>query len=97
VIRTKILPERLQTAEAAIVPELQRAIAETGGEIAVVLHSSAYADAAGRPRGRHGPHAVRLIRGHPGTRRARRRALGDAWPEPHRGDALAAGRPLPSA
>ncbi len=49
VIRTKILPERLQTAEAAIVPELQRAIAETGGEIAVVLHSSAYADAAADP------------------------------------------------
>ena len=48
-IRTKILPERLQTAEAAIVPELQRAIAETGGEIAVVLHSSAYADAAADP------------------------------------------------
>ena len=49
VVRTKILPERLPTAEAAIVPELQRAIAETGGEIAVVLHSSAYADAAADP------------------------------------------------
>ena len=49
VVRTKILPERLQAADAVIVPQLQEAIADTGGELAFVLHSSAYADAASDP------------------------------------------------
>jgi ABC-type antimicrobial peptide transport system permease subunit len=49
VVRTKILPDRLPTAAAAVVPELRQALASTGGEVAEVLHSSAYADAAGDP------------------------------------------------
>ena len=49
VVRTKILPERLQAADAVIVPQLQESIADTGGELAFVLHSPAYADAASDP------------------------------------------------
>ena len=49
VIRTKILPERIPAADAAIVPQLQDAIADPGGELALVLNSSAYADAAADP------------------------------------------------
>lgn len=49
VVRTKILPDRLATADGAIVPQLRGAIATTGGEVARVLHSSAYADAAADP------------------------------------------------
>ena len=49
VVRTRILPDRIATADEAVLPELRRAIAPTGGEIAKVLHSSAYADAAADP------------------------------------------------
>ncbi len=49
VVRTQILPERLPTADAAITPQLERVIAPTGGEIARVLRSSPYADAATDP------------------------------------------------
>ncbi len=49
VVRTKILPERIATASAAIVPELQRVLSSTGGEVAIALRSSAYADAGRDP------------------------------------------------
>ncbi len=49
VVRTKILPDRLPVAAAAVVPQLQHALASSGGEVAEVLHSSAYADAADDP------------------------------------------------
>ena len=49
VVRTQILPERLPTADAAITPELERVLAPTGGEIARVLRSSPFADAATDP------------------------------------------------
>ncbi len=46
VVRTRILSERLDAAEAAIAPELTRVLEPTGGEIVRVLRSSPYADAA---------------------------------------------------
>jgi hypothetical protein len=46
VVRTQILPERLPTADAAIVPELERVLGTTGGELARVVRSSPFADAA---------------------------------------------------
>jgi hypothetical protein len=49
VVRTKILPDRLATADAAIMPELAAVIAPTGGELARILGSSPYADAAADP------------------------------------------------
>ena len=49
VVRTKITPDRLQVADDAITPELQRVLAPVGGEIARVLRSSPYADAAADP------------------------------------------------
>ena len=49
VVRTQILPDRLATADAAVAPELRRAVAPTGGELAHVLQSSPFADAAADP------------------------------------------------
>ena len=49
VVRTRILPDRLATARDAVVPELQRSLSPTGGEVAEVLQASAYADAAADP------------------------------------------------
>jgi hypothetical protein len=49
VVRTKILPEQLDAAEAVIVPELDRVLAPTGGDLVRVLRSSPYADAAADP------------------------------------------------
>jgi hypothetical protein len=49
VVRTKILPDRIGTAEAAILPELQGVLAAMGGELSRVVQSSAYADAAADP------------------------------------------------
>ena len=50
VVRTKILPDRIAAADEAVLPELRRAVAPTGGEIAKVLQSSVYADAAADPK-----------------------------------------------
>ena len=49
VVRTQILPERLDQADAAIVPELPRVIAASGGDIARDLRSSPFADAGEDP------------------------------------------------
>ena len=46
VVRTQILPQRLDTADDAITPELTRVLGVTGGQIARVLRSSPFADAA---------------------------------------------------
>ncbi len=49
VVRTRVLPERLDTVRDAVVPELRASLAATGGEVAQVLQPSAYADAAADP------------------------------------------------
>ena len=49
VVRTKITPDRLPIADAAITPELDRVTAPVRGETARVLRSSPYADAAADP------------------------------------------------
>jgi len=49
VVRTKILPDRIPTADDAILPELRSVLAATGGEIAHVLFSGPYADATADP------------------------------------------------
>ena len=46
IVRTQILPDRLAAADAAVVPELQRMVGPTGGDVARVLRSTPYADAA---------------------------------------------------
>ncbi|HKF86414.1 MAG TPA: FtsX-like permease family protein, partial [Candidatus Limnocylindrales bacterium] len=49
VVRTKILPDRLAAADAAIVPELEALLGPTGGSVVRVRQSSPYADAAADP------------------------------------------------
>ena len=49
IVRTKILPDRLADADAAVVPELQGVLGPTGGSVVRVLQSSPYADAAADP------------------------------------------------
>jgi len=49
VVRTQILPERLEQADKAIVPELSRVIAASGGDIARDLRSSPFAAAGEDP------------------------------------------------
>jgi FtsX-like permease family len=49
VVRTKILPDRLSAADAAITPELEGALAPVGGELVRVLRSSSYAEASADP------------------------------------------------
>ena len=49
VVRTKILPDRIDAADAVIAPELGRVLALTGGSVTRVLRSSPYADAAADP------------------------------------------------
>jgi hypothetical protein len=80
VVRTQILPDRLTTADAAITPELVRLLATTGGELARVLRSSPYADAAVKPE------AVKdivLFASFEGIRDHATLAVG-RWPEPGR-------------
>lgn len=45
VVRTKILADRWAAADAAVMPELARTIAPTGGSVARIIRSSPYADA----------------------------------------------------
>ena len=82
VVRTKILPDRLAAADAAVVPELRQALASTGGEVAEVLHSSAYADAAGDPETLTDLTQLASFQGIEDHADARRRALGDARADP---------------
>ena len=49
IVRTKILPDRLADADAAVVPQLQGVLGQTGGSVVRVLQSSPYADAAADP------------------------------------------------
>jgi hypothetical protein len=49
VVRTQILPEQLEAADAAIAPELERVLAMTGGRLVRVLRSSPFADPAADP------------------------------------------------
>ncbi len=49
VVRTRITPDRLPVADGAVMPELERVVAPIGGELARVLRSSPYADAAADP------------------------------------------------
>ena len=46
IVRTQILADRLDAADAAVVPELLRVVAPTGGSVARVLRSAPYADAS---------------------------------------------------
>jgi hypothetical protein len=49
VVRTQVLPGHFAAADAAITPELERALVPTGGELARVVRSAPYADAATDP------------------------------------------------
>ena len=49
IVRTKILPDRLADADAAVVAELQGVLGQTGGSVVRVIGSSPYADAAADP------------------------------------------------
>ena len=45
IVRTQILADRLDAADAAVVPELQRVVGPTGGDVVQVLRSAPYAEA----------------------------------------------------
>jgi len=49
VVRTKILEDRLDAADAAVTPELQRVLGPTGGDLVRVLRSSPYAAGGADP------------------------------------------------
>lgn len=46
VVRTRILPDRIDDADAAITPELERVLLPTGGDLVRVLRSAPYAAAS---------------------------------------------------
>ena len=75
IVRTKILPDRLADADAAVVPELQGVLGPTGGSVVRVLQSSPYADAAADPATVDELARVRRVRGDRGPRAARRRGV----------------------